>query len=455
MTGAGKKLIRPAPLKRLMDIVVAGVALVVLSPILIAVWIAVRRRMGSPALFKQTRPGLNGRPFEMIKFRTMRDAVGPEGMPLPDAERLTPFGRWLRATSLDELPEFWNVLKGQMALVGPRPLLQSYIPFFTPEEGLRHSVRPGITGYAQVMGRNTASWDDRLANDIWYVRNRTIGLDLKIACGTISAVLFRQGVSTDPRGEMQDFNVERAAKLPLQFLGAGDANEIAKLFKRTLWTPPYWATAVGSPRLAELIADVSMKSDEYIGVRSNGALVAVMQLRTLPGALHINNIAVDEAFRGARLGERLILKGTENARSLALTLDVDASNTAAVRLYQRLGFEHLTREDRVVVRNEDAFDGGWRNLDSSVALVDPEFFERYGIGQLAIDGGNERITVVAPGHLRLPDAPTEALVTAVKGLPYTSISVSHALAGEFEGMAMESFQTIRMRRQATEVAADS
>lgn len=183
------------PAKRLMDIVVSFVALVVLSPILLAVWLAVRRKMGRPALFRQVRPGLNGRPFEMIKFRTMRDEIGPDGSPLPDAARLTAFGRWLRATSLDELPELWNVLRGEMSLVGPRPLLMEYLPLYSPEQARRHTVRPGVTGWAQVNGRNALSWARKFELDVWYVDRHNLWLDVKIIIMTVGRILRRDGIS--------------------------------------------------------------------------------------------------------------------------------------------------------------------------------------------------------------------------------------------------------------------
>lgn len=184
-----------AILKRLMDIVLSGGALVVLSPVLLVVWIAVRRRLGAPALFRQMRPGLNRRPFEMIKFRTMREALGPDGAPLPDSERLTPFGRWLRATSLDELPELWNVFKGDMSLVGPRPLLMEYLPLYTPEQARRHEVRPGISGWAQVNGRNAVSWERKFELDVWYVDRHNLWLDLKIIFMTFRRIIRRDGIS--------------------------------------------------------------------------------------------------------------------------------------------------------------------------------------------------------------------------------------------------------------------
>lgn len=197
--------VRPAPLKRLIDIVASAGGLVVLSPVLLVLWLLVRRRMGSPALFRQVRPGLHGQAFEMVKFRTMRDATGPDGEPLPDAERLTDFGRWLRATSLDELPELWNVLKGQMSLVGPRPLLMEYLPLYSPEQARRHEVRPGITGWAQVNGRNAVGWDQKFALDVWYVDRHTLWLDVKIITLTLRRIVQRDGISAPGSATMDKF----------------------------------------------------------------------------------------------------------------------------------------------------------------------------------------------------------------------------------------------------------
>lgn len=203
--GGTERPARPAALKRLMDVVCAGVGLVVLSPVLLALWLLVRSRMGTPALFRQIRPGLNGRPFEMIKFRTMRDATGTDGLPLSDAQRLTPFGRWLRATSLDELPELWNVMIGDMSLVGPRPLLLEYLPLYSPEQARRHEVRPGVTGWAQVNGRNAVSWEKKFKMDVWYVDRHTILLDLKIIFMTVGRILKRDGISAPGSATAEKF----------------------------------------------------------------------------------------------------------------------------------------------------------------------------------------------------------------------------------------------------------
>jgi lipopolysaccharide/colanic/teichoic acid biosynthesis glycosyltransferase len=196
---------RRAPLKRLIDVLASAGGLLVLSPLLLVLWLMVRRRMGSPALFRQVRPGLHGRPFEMIKFRTMRDAMGPDGEPLPDAERLTDFGRWLRGSSLDELPELWNVLKGDMSLVGPRPLLMEYLPLYTPEQARRHEVRPGVTGWAQVNGRNALSWDQKFALDVWYVDRHTLWLDVKVLAMTAQKVVRSDGITSATFATMERF----------------------------------------------------------------------------------------------------------------------------------------------------------------------------------------------------------------------------------------------------------
>lgn len=192
-------------LKRLWDVLGASLGLLILFPvILILAWL-IQRRLGSPVLFHQVRPGLRGRPFRMIKFRTMRDALGADGQPLPDAERMTPFGRWLRSTSLDELPELWNVLKGDMSLVGPRPLLMEYLPLYSPEQSRRHEVRPGVTGWAQINGRNALSWEDKFRLDVWYVDNQSLWLDLKILYLTVKKVLVRDGISAEGEATMSKF----------------------------------------------------------------------------------------------------------------------------------------------------------------------------------------------------------------------------------------------------------
>jgi sugar transferase EpsL len=192
-------------LKRGFDVALVVLASPVWLPLVAIVAVLVRMKLGRPVLFRQLRPGWKGEVFELIKFRTMRDARDPAGRPLPDAERLTAFGRWLRATSLDELPEIWNVLRGEMSLVGPRPLLVEYLGRYSPRQARRHEVRPGLTGLAQVMGRNALSWDEKFEWDVRYVETRSFWLDLRILGLTINAVIFREGISARGEATMPEF----------------------------------------------------------------------------------------------------------------------------------------------------------------------------------------------------------------------------------------------------------
>ncbi|WP_429154411.1 sugar transferase [Aeromonas veronii] len=192
-------------MKRAFDFLVSFCALLLFSPIIALVAWKIRQNLGSPVFFRQTRPGLNGKPFEMVKFRTMKDAKDAQGNSLPDAERMTPFGNKLRSSSLDELPELWNVLKGDMSLVGPRPLLMQYLPLYSKEQARRHEVLPGVTGWAQVNGRNAISWEDKFELDVWYVDNRSFWLDFKILLLTVKKVLIKDGISADGHVTIEPF----------------------------------------------------------------------------------------------------------------------------------------------------------------------------------------------------------------------------------------------------------
>ena len=192
-------------LKRVLDIAIASTALVILSPVYAFVAYKVRKNLGSPVLFRQVRPGLYGQPFEMIKFRSMKDAVDLQGNPLPDSERLTSFGKMLRSSSLDEMPELWNVIKGEMSIVGPRPLLTEYLPLYNAEQAKRHNVRPGMTGHAQVNGRNAISWEEKFKLDTWYVENQSFWLDFKIMLKTVKKVLAKEDISAEGEATMTKF----------------------------------------------------------------------------------------------------------------------------------------------------------------------------------------------------------------------------------------------------------
>ncbi|MCW5875025.1 MAG: sugar transferase [Anaerolineales bacterium] len=200
--------------KRILDFVLALLGGIVLLPLILLLALLVRIFLGQPVLFRQPRPGIGGLPFTLYKFRTMRDASGADGQPLPDAQRLTGFGRLLRATSLDELPELWNVLRGEMSLVGPRPLLMRYLDRYTPQQFRRHLTLPGITGWAQINGRNNVSWEDKFALDVWYVDNWSLWLDIKILLLTPLKVLQREGISQPGNATAMEFMGSRPAAAP-------------------------------------------------------------------------------------------------------------------------------------------------------------------------------------------------------------------------------------------------
>lgn len=191
--------------KRFFDILISVISLILLSPFIAIIAWKINRKLGSPIFFRQIRPGLSGKPFTMVKFRTMRDALDKNGNSLPDSERMTPFGNFLRSTSLDELPELWNVLKGDMSLVGPRPLLMEYLPLYSKEQARRHEVRPGVTGWAQINGRNAISWEEKFKLDVWYVDNQSFWLDVKILFLTVKKVFVRDGISAEGEATISKF----------------------------------------------------------------------------------------------------------------------------------------------------------------------------------------------------------------------------------------------------------
>lgn len=195
----------PQVIKILFDKIIAFTALIILSPILLCLYITITKKLGRPVLFKQPRPGLHGKIFSMIKFRSMRDALDCNGLPLPDSERLTPFGKKLRSSSLDELPALWSVLKGDMSLVGPRPLLIEYLPLYSTEQARRHNVKPGITGWAQINGRNAISWQQKFELDVWYVNNQSMWLDIKILFLTVKKVFAQADISAEGEATMTKF----------------------------------------------------------------------------------------------------------------------------------------------------------------------------------------------------------------------------------------------------------
>lgn len=218
--------------KRLFDIIASASGLIILSPVFLILVYLIRKNLGSPVFFIQERPGKDGRPFKMIKFRSMRDAIDKDGNPLPDSERLTDFGKKLRATSLDELPELWNVLKGEMSLVGPRPLLMGYLPLYNEFQNRRHEMKPGVTGWAQVNGRNALSWDEKFSCDVWYIDHYSFWLDMKILFLTVKKVFIKEGISAEGEATMPPFTGNRK----LAVIGAGGHGKVVAELAAALGT---------------------------------------------------------------------------------------------------------------------------------------------------------------------------------------------------------------------------
>lgn len=218
--------------KRLFDIVASASGLIILSPVFLILVYLIRKNLGSPVFFIQERPGKDGKPFKMIKFRSMRDALDSDGIPLPDSERLTPFGKKLRAASLDELPELWNVLKGDMSLVDPRPLLMGYLPLYNEFQNRRHEMKPGVTGWAQVNGRNALSWDEKFACDIWYIDHFSFWLDMKILFLTVKKVFIKEGISAEGEATMPPFT----GNCKLAVIGAGGHGKVVAELAAALGT---------------------------------------------------------------------------------------------------------------------------------------------------------------------------------------------------------------------------
>lgn len=300
-------------MKRLFDIVASLCGLILLSPVIAIVAWQIRRKLGSPVLFRQVRPGKDGKPFEMIKFRTMRDAVDAEGNPLPDEERMTPFGSFLRSSSLDELPELWNVLKGEMSLVGPRPLLMEYLPLYSTQQYRRHEVRPGVTGWAQINGRNAISWEDKFKLDVWYVDNQSFWLDLKIVFLTIKKVFVRDGISAEGEATMSKFT--GTPKPQLAILGAsGHGKVVADMAELLGYACVFFDDAYPDKQTNEVwsivgtSADLYTRLSEFAGVAvaiGNNAIRAqkLQELQNLgavlPCLIHPNAVVSQYARIGA------------------------------------------------------------------------------------------------------------------------------------------------------------
>ena len=430
-------------MKRLLDILVSASALLALSPVLAVIALLVRWKLGSPVLFRQVRPGITARPFEMVKFRTMTDGRDAEGRLLSDAERLTPFGRFLRSSSLDELPELWNVLKGEMSLVGPRPLLRKYLPYYSRRERRRHEARPGITGWSQINGRNTTPWDRRLELDVWYVENRNLWLDLKIILATIGKILKRSGLIDDPRSAMKDLHVEREHILEIR-APTSDEIEAAGCLIRETYDPALVAhTIIASPGFPRFLRDVQGRSDVIMGLFRSGELAGVFQAREIDGKLHLNNFAIRADEQGWGCADILLDAFHSIAAGRRTELFVDSRNPVAARLYARHGY----REAGVLNFKTVELDSE-RKIDRPVeaSVVDPEKADLYGFSYLEIDGLDEKFGFILPDHIIAPEGLSDEIISMIEDVSFVSkITLSgNSLSSKPMGRDLSSWRRITL-----------
>lgn len=401
----------------MLDVAVSGAALAMSWPVLLGVAAVVRTQLGAPVLFRQRRPGRNGVPFTILKFRTMTDARAPNGELLSDGERLTAVGRWLRSSSLDELPELLNVLRGDMSLVGPRPLLDRYRPFFSTRERTRESVRPGITGLAQVLGRNRLAWSERLEADARYVETLSLRGDLRILLDTVLAVASARGVEQDAPAAMDDLDVER--RLRIASLGPEHAEALVDLHRASFDASELETTIFAGHGVARYYADVLGAGGEHsaVGAFERDKLVGYAHIREQPGRSHLNQIAASPHARGRGVGRALLEAWERRARASVLSLDV-RQGTPAARWYSRRGFQSRRQAVlwRVPRRGSTPATRGTLEVSAEAA----KRHERYGFSRAVVRGAQQPLVVGCLGEhdLRIDEVPApEALEAARDAVP--------------------------------------
>jgi len=409
--------------KRVLDVAVSGAALAVSWPLLLGVAALVRTQLGAPVLFRQRRPGRHGRPFTILKFRTMTDARDEGGALLSDGERLTRVGRWLRRSSLDELPELLNVLRGDMSLVGPRPLLDRYRPFFSTRERTRESVRPGITGLAQVLGRNQLPWSERLEADARYVETMSLRRDVRILLDTVLAVASARGVEQDAPAAMDDLNVER--RLRVTSLGPQHAEDLVELHRASFEPAELETTIFAGHGVARYYADVLGEGGEHsaIGAFERDTLVGYAHIRDQPGRSHLNQIAISPHVRGRGVGRALFEAWERRARSSVMTLDVREGAPAAA-WYRRQGFQSRTRA--VLWRVPRAAGTRARAARLEASADDVAQHRRYGFSRAVVRSETLPLDVGCLGEhdLRIDAAcPPDALEAARAAVPQRRLLV--------------------------------
>ncbi len=434
--------------KRVLDVAMSGAALAVFWPVLLGVAAVVRTQLGSPVLFRQRRPGRDGRPFTILKFRTMTDARDPEGALLSDGQRLTRVGRWLRRSSLDELPELINVLRGDMSLVGPRPLLDRYRPFFSTRERTRESVRPGITGRAQIMGRNRLPWTERLEADARYVETLSLHQDVRILFDTVLAVVSARGVEQDAPAAMDDLNVER--RLRVGGLGPQHAEALVDLQRASFEPDELQTTIFAGHGVARYYADVLDRGREHsaIGAFEGDTLVGYAHIREQPGRSHLNQIATSPEARGRGVGRALFEAWERQARSSLLSLDV-RDGTLAAAWYRRRGFQPRTQSVLWRIPPARAVDARHARLEASAK--DAARHRRYGFSRAVVHGAAQPLVVGCLGEhaLRIDAAcSADALEAARAAVPQRRILVVGTGKPPLRG-AQRLHTVLRMERRVS------
>jgi len=450
MTASKNRASQPSPAriavaKRLLDVTIALVAMVVLSPLFALAALGVLALMGRPVLYRQSRPGWKGRRFAILKFRSMHSQ--PPGRPeLSDVERLTGFGRFLRRTSVDELPALINVIRGQMSLVGPRPLLERYQPYFSMMERHRFEVLPGLTGLAQVRGRNRRNWDSRLADDLEYVRCHGAMVDLRILVRTLEVAMLGRGMEVDPTSCAPDLDVERASLVRITQLGTESVDRVAALLASAYDRRLMPCSPVFAPGFSSIVRGWVEAGDRLIGLLHFGELAALAHLRAIQGAVHVNHFVVDPAHQGWGISDLLLSSILQEAYEQRVTLHVDERNERAVRFYNRFGFRVASREPFVLC---DVDFGSTVAGSSHFRFAASGEIEPAGFCRVSLLGSNASFTRLSGDRIFLGrEFPISEVLTVGRWLRRGRIVMPKCLKPA-EWCASESWTVLSMERDSS------
>jgi lipopolysaccharide/colanic/teichoic acid biosynthesis glycosyltransferase/ribosomal protein S18 acetylase RimI-like enzyme len=450
--------------KRVFDLLLVIPALVILSPVLGVIALLIRFKLGSPVVFYQQRPGMHGRPFTVLKFRSMQEAYDPAGHLLPDAERITPLGQFLRRTSLDELPELFNILKGEMSLVGPRPLLMRYLPYYTERERKRFDTLPGLTGWAQVNGRNDLPWDQRLAMDVWYVENLSCVLDIKILLLTVAKIWRRDQVQVVPNLAMPDLDEwrrRRPAAIVYRPIRRDECLKVVQVHHAAF--PPEFVkrTIYDSPNveryLAGLVFYPQWRNDHVLwGAWDGETLVGYAHYRALPDSWHLNNIAILPTYQGLGIGRALwncFLEMGQERGFAQLSLDAERDNQQALAWYQRMGLS-ITETVWVYEKRLNG-ETGSHQAQETVELLDWEAAEAwqqtYGFSRfrLAYQGHTWSVERVGRKYFRVRESCPAVLESVLSQIDPTRCLLILSTQPIYSAVHQEVGVSFRLVGQAT------